>query len=164
MTTWSDWIPLKSCQYPDDAEVQLGPRSRFRVKIGPDGWSDGIGWEGGDCPVPRQMPVMVYLRNGESHEDNAGDFYWSYHRKSTDIIAFKVQAAEPAPAKQGSYYVSVVGMSAPTKAHDTLESAIAEAQRLGKQPANAQRDVQVFQLVATLPPAERRVVMVGEGV
>lgn len=53
-------------------------------------------------------------------------------------------------------------MSAPTKQHDTVKSAIAKALRLGKQPHNAQRDVQVFQLVATLPPAERKVVLVGE--
>lgn len=162
MTTWSDWILLAGCDYPESAVVQLGNPSRFRVPIGPDGWSDWIGWKGGECPVPGQR-VIYKLDYGVALEAEADGLDWSHKQGVTsNIVSFCVRAAKEEPAKQGPYYVSVVGMSAPTKAHDTLESAVTEAQRLGKQPANMQRDVMVFQLVATLPPAERKVVMVGE--
>ena len=65
--------------------------------------------------------------------------------------------------EQRRYMVSVDGRTAPTKEHDTVESAIAEAQRVAMQPANLSRTVRVLQVVATLPPVgQRTVLMVGE--
>jgi len=73
-----------------------------------------------------------------------------------------IQAAKSEPAKQGPYYVGSSVGAIPIAKKYTLAEAIEEAKRLGSFSHNAEKTIIVFQIVATLPPAERRVVMVGE--
>ena len=50
------------------------------------------------------------------------------------------------------YFVSVDGREAPTRMHDSLESAILEAERLATHQGNQGRKIRVMHLVATFTP------------
>ena len=56
-----------------------------------------IGWEGGNCPVPRVTSVVVMFGNGDiQYGDIAGDHFWSHCGDSDeeittiDILAYRV--------------------------------------------------------------------------
>lgn len=159
--TWSCLIASDRAN-PHGLETLKEANGNFRVKIRPDGVSDWIAHLGDRCPAHADVKVSVRFNN--RHNIAAGVradvVNWSL------VNAFRVhgtpEAAEPAKP-QGRYMVSVDGQAAPKQEHDTVEDAIAEAQRVGSQPANVLRTVRVLQVVATLPPVgERQVVMAGE--
>ena len=51
-------------------------------------------WQGGWCPLPAGVRVLVYLRSGEYHADEATEYQWKKKIEGwtcdTDIIAFEV--------------------------------------------------------------------------
>ena len=54
----------------------------------PTGWQ---GWEGGECPVPDDVQVVVMLRKG--HIAPATDAYfweWNHYNDRYDIVAWRV--------------------------------------------------------------------------
>ena len=52
------------------------------------------------------------------------------------------------------YLVSVDGRAAPTKEHDDINEALAEAERLASQPSNSKQIVRVLAQVAALAPVK----------
>lgn len=52
------------------------------------------------------------------------------------------------------YLVSVDGRGAPTVEHNDINAALAEAERLASQPANAKQTVRVLAQVAVLTPVK----------
>ena len=52
-----------------------------------DGW---IPWEGGNCPVPGDIPVSVIYRDQSSETDEAWCFNWEYRGDDEAIIHYKV--------------------------------------------------------------------------
>lgn len=155
--TWSCLIDAGKAN-PHGLEVLMDGDGNFRVKIHPSGMSDWITHVGGRIPVADDVKVSVRLcALGDLAGARANTINWS------QVILFRVHGTPEPAEKQGGYMVSVDGHSAPTHEHDTVERAIAEAQRVGAQPANVSRTVRVLQVVATLPPVgHRTVVMAGE--
>ena len=51
-----------------------------------------IKWHGGECPVPRDLKVMVKLRNGHicCGPRRAGDYFWEHKYGETDIFSYQV--------------------------------------------------------------------------
>ena len=157
--TWSCLIDADKAN-PHGLEIQRDGQDFFRVKIRPDGMSDWMVHRGNDRPVSPEVLVSVSNCSGS-------DTFAIGRASSVDwnvVERFRVHGTpEPAETPKGRYMVSVDGRGAPTQEHGTVEIAIAEAQRVGAQPANVSLTVRVLQVVATLPPVgERQVVMAGE--
>ncbi|ARM70437.1 hypothetical protein FDH43_gp32 [Escherichia phage vB_EcoM_ECOO78] len=58
--------------------------------LGNNGWID---WHGGECPVDSDTIVEVKFRKPSPlhfSNDRAGDFVWSHHGSSGDIIAYRL--------------------------------------------------------------------------
>lgn len=53
-----------------------------------DGW---IEWKGGECPVSKDTPVEVLLRDGTREEFPAMFFRWSVDGDDGDIASYRVQ-------------------------------------------------------------------------
>lgn len=51
-------------------------------------------WQGGECPLPEGVRVLVYLRSGEYHAGEATEYQWKRKIEGwtcdTDIIQFEV--------------------------------------------------------------------------
>jgi hypothetical protein len=55
-----------------------------------DGW---IEWKGGKCPIPKETPVVVRLRDGSEYDgETAADWVWAHVDSVGDIVAYRIVA------------------------------------------------------------------------
>lgn len=67
---WQGWQAALASQQPAD-----------------NGW---IEWEGGECPVGKDVLTEIRLRNGGHGTGEGGYFAWSQDENEYDIIAYRV--------------------------------------------------------------------------
>jgi hypothetical protein len=78
------------CHRERDLELIPAEPAPQEPQADAEGW---IEWKGGKCPIPKETPVVVRLRDGSEYDgETAADWVWAHGDMDGDIVAYRIVA------------------------------------------------------------------------